>query len=338
MKAKPATIEDVAALAGVSVATVSRAIRNLPNVADPTREKVRVAAATLRYRANPSAASMRGGRTPTAAMVVPMLDSWYFSQVMAGAEAVLSEAGYDLLVFKVDSQETRHRLLAGPQIKRAEGLILVDIYLPLAEIQELQAGHLHVVSVGLEIDGASSVMVDDRGVAEEAVRHLVNLGHREIGLIGGEAASETQNTAVQKQRLAGYEAALVPAGIKRRNELQVSGEFSLEGGRSAMAALLDLELPPSAVFAMSDEMAFGALLELRTRRLSAPADMCIIGVDDHEFSQVVGLTTIRQSVTEHGAHAARMLLEHLEQPDLAPTRHMAGTSFIDRGSTRELKI
>jgi LacI family transcriptional regulator, repressor for deo operon, udp, cdd, tsx, nupC, and nupG len=336
LESRPSTIEDVAAHVGVSVATVSRALHNLPNVAPATRERVRRAAEELEYHPNPSAAAMRAGRTNTVALVVPMLDSWYFSQVMAGAEAVLSEAGYDLLLFKVDSDDSRKRLLSGPLVKRADGLILVDISLPEDERVRLLKATLKVVSVGIDIEGASSVMVDDCRIAKEAVAHLVELGHRDIAIIGGEVFVETARADTPKQRRLGYEAALAESGIERRPEFEVFGNFSVEGGDEAMTTLLNLPKRPTAVFAISDEMAFGALRQLFSRAMRAPRDMSIVGVDDHEFAEVVGLTTFRQEVADHGASAARLLLERLSDSSLGPVIHQAKTEFIERSSTARL--
>jgi len=336
LNSRPSTIQDVAAAVGVSVATVSRALHDLPNVAPATRERVRRAAEDLHYHPNPSAAAMRAGLTKTVALVVPVLDSWYFSQVMAGAEAVLSEAGYDLLLFKVDSDESRQRLLSGPLVKRADGLILVDIHVPDGERERLLQGAIKVVSVGIDLEGASSVMVDDRGLARDAVAHLIELGHRDIAIIGGEVFVQTARADTPKQRRLGYELALAEMGIDRRPEFEVFGNFSVEGGNEAMATLLDLHHRPTAVFAISDEMAFGAMRQLFGRGMRTPRDMSIVGVDDHEFAEVVGLTTFRQEVADHGASAATLLLERLADPSLGPTLHQARTEFIQRLTTAPL--
>ena len=329
---KPTTIEDVAREAGVSVATVSRALRGLPNVAPSTRDRVCKIAVALNYYADPSASALAAGRTRTIAMAVPVLDSWYFSQVMAGAEAVVAQAGYDLLLFTVDSDERRRRLFNGPLIKRADGLIVVDVRVPEEEAAALTAGPVTVVAVGMEIDGASSVMVDDRTIAFDAVTHLFELGHERVALIAG-LPDDPLRFNVPAERRAGYDAALEHAGIEQRPEYVVSGNFSMVGGRDAMRWLLDLDEPPTAVFAMSDEMAFGALREIWDRGLDAPKDISIIGVDDHEFAAMVGLTTVQQEVARHGAAAARMLLEHLDAPERVPERVLASTTFVERTTT-----
>ena len=330
---RPATIEDVAAAAGVSVATVSRALRGLPNVAPSTREKVRLVAEQLRYRADPSASRLAAGRTRTVAMAVPVLDSWYFSQVMAGAEAVLAAEGYDLLLFTVNTDEARRRAFSGPLLKRADALVLVDLRLTDEESRRLvRSGP--VASIGFEIEGASTVMVDDVGVGRQATEHLLGLGHTSIGLMHG-LTDDPLRFAVPERRREGYRAALAGAGIAHRPEHEVSGDFSVVGGREAMAAMLDLDDPPTAVFAMSDEMAFGALGALWERGLSCPGDVSIIGVDDHDVAEVLGLTTIQQEVAQHGAIAARAVLDQLDD-GAGARRHLAATAMVERRTTARL--
>ena len=325
-------IEHVAKLAGVSVATVSRALRGLPNVAEATREKVQAAADELKYRPDPSASALAAGRTRTVAMAVPMLDSWYFSQVMAGAEAILTAAGYDLLLFHVDSDERRRRLLDGPLVKRADGLILVDLRVPPDDLAPLLEAGVHVVTVGMEVRGCSAVLVDDVGAARSVIEHLLGLGHQRIGLIEG-LSDDPMRFSVPAARRRGYLEALAEVGGPTDPALRVSGGFSVVGGFEAMGALLDLDEPPTAVFAMSDEMAFGALRMLWERGLRVPRDVSIVGFDDHEVAAVLGLTTVQQQVGEHGAVAAELLLENLSTPGTAPSVRLAETSFVQRGTT-----
>lgn len=332
MKSRPVTIEDVAAAAGVSVATVSRALRGLPNVAPGTRERVQKVARELRYRPDPSASRLATGRTNAVAMAVPVLDSWYFAQVMAGAEAVLSHAGYDLLLFSIDSDQTRRRVLSGPLVKRADGLILVDLRVPPDESDELAAFGVKVVTIGFEVDGASMVAVNDRWIGRTAVEHLLGLGHRRIALMAG-LPDDPMRFAVPEHRREGYVAALAAEGVEPRDDYEVSGNFSVAGGQEAMERLLDLPEPPTAVFAMSDEMAFGAMRAVWDRGLRVPHDISVIGVDDHDFSHVIELTTIQQEVGEHGAVAARMMLEHLHDPKMLGRRHEATTKLVARRST-----
>ena len=326
---RPVTIEDVARAAGVSVATVSRALRGLPNVAPSTREKVCAVADELHYRPDPMASGLAAGRTRTVAMAVPVLDSWYFSQVMSGAEAVLSGAGYDLLLFSVDDDERRRRLLGGPLLKRADGLIVVDLRIPPEEAASLTASALAVVAVGIEFEGADSVVVDDHRIAFDAVTHLVGLGHSRIALIAG-LSDDPLRFHVPAERHRGYMDALAAAGLSPRADHVVAGNFSVDGGREAMSRLLDSAEPPTAVFAMSDEMAFGALRELWNRGLRAPDHLSIIGVDDHDFAEIVGLTTVQQEVPRHGEVAARMLLDRMAGEAAEVRRHIPTATFVPR--------
>jgi DNA-binding LacI/PurR family transcriptional regulator len=175
-------------------------------------------------------------------------------------------------------------------------------------------------------------MVDDLHIAEQAVGHLIGHGHRAIALIEGSSDDPLRFTVPEQRRL-GYLAALRAAGIEPRPEYEVRGDFSVESGREAMARLLELPDPPTSVFAMSDEMAYGALREVWDRGLDTPGHVSIVGVDDHEFSQVVGLSTVAQEVTEHGARAAELLLDQLSGTVESPVRHQATTRLVARRTT-----
>lgn len=329
---RPVTIDDVAELARVSVATVSRALRGLPNVAPTTRVRVEEAAETLRYRPDPAAARLATGRTTTVALAIPVLDSWYFTKVMAGAEAVLSGAGYDTLIFSLDSDETRHRVLTGPLVRRADGLILVDLHLYDDELRALLLHGVRIATIGYEIPGASTVIVDDRRVAREAVSHLTELGHRRIGLISG-ATDDPQGFAVPQLRREGYHDELRRNGIDIVPSFDVGGNFSVIGGYEAACELLALPEPPTAIFAMSDEMAFGVWRAASERGLSIPDDLSVVGIDDHEVSEVLGLTTVQQQVAEHGSVAAELLLRHLSGAVDEPQSHTVATGLVLRSST-----
>ncbi|MCP3910749.1 MAG: LacI family transcriptional regulator [Actinomycetia bacterium] len=330
------TIEDVAAEAGVSVATVSRALRDLPNVAPQTRARVVETAERLRYQPDPSASRLATGRTTTIAIAVPLLDSWYFSKVMSGAEAVLADTGYDLLIFAVENDEARRRVLSGPLVKRVDGLILIDVHVPQEESADFGSAmggdEVKVVCVGFSLPGASKVVVDDVGVARLAVSHLAELGHTRIALVGG-PTDDPLGSEVPRARRQGYVDTMQALDLPLRSDYEAGGHFSVTGGEEAGGCLLDTDDPPTAVFAMSDEMAFGVLEAARERGLDVPGDLSVVGVDDHEVARVLGLTTIKQRVAEHGAMAARSLLEHLEDPKLPARIHRAETSLVVRRTT-----
>ncbi len=310
-------IEDVAAAANVSVATVSRALRNLPNVAESTRDRVLTVAEQLNYRADPAASRLAAGRGSTITVVVPHLASWYFSTVVAGVEAVCAEAGFECLITAVDSIAACNRLLDEPAHleRRTDGLVLVNIPASEAQAESLRQRRVALATVGTRTPDHSSVSIDEFDTGRIAVEHMASLGHRRMGLISG-SGNDPMNFAVPRQRKAGFIEALRDADLQFDPSLVESGNFGIDGGQEAMAALLDRSEPPTGVFAMSDEMAFGALMELDRRSLRAGVDISLIGVDDHDVSRVLGLTTIRQRVAGQGAAAARAVLARISEPDI----------------------
>lgn len=325
-------IEDVAAAAGVSVATVSRALRGISHVAPSTRERVITAATHLGYQANPHASRLAAGRTNTMAMAVPVFNHWYFSEVVAAAEAVLADAGFDLLVSSISSGEARRRFITqAAHQKRADGVILVDLRVSPEEIDALSQSNVAAVTVGSRHPQFPSVTVDHASATEKAIEHLIGLGHQRIGLISGVPGGPLEFT-VPLQRRSAYHETLERAGLAHGPELEGTGNFTVDGGREAMAGLLKGSEGPTAVFAMSDEMAFGAMAAIRDRGLRIPDDIAVVGFDDHELAHVFQLTTVCQHVEVHGAIAARSLLNHHDHGEVV---HVSvPTELVVRSSTK----
>ncbi len=321
-RTRRATIEDVADAAGVSMATVSRALRGLPNVADATRERVAEVAAALDYQPDPAASRLAAGRTRTVTAVVPTFDSWYFATVVAGAEAVWSGAGYAVSVVVVPDDASRMRLLSDRTAleRHTDGLLLVELPVSADQIDSLRRRGIAVATVGSMRSAHPSVGIDDEAVGALAALHLTELGHVRVGVIGG-LRDDGRQVDVTALRLEGFEAGLREHALEPvRVHL---GNVGVDRGQAAMAALLDGDDPPTAVFAMSDELAFGALMELRDRGLRAGSDVSLVGVDDHEFARVVALTTIRQRVADQGATAAQALIAAMDGSSASSTAETA---------------
>jgi LacI family repressor for deo operon, udp, cdd, tsx, nupC, and nupG len=331
------TIEQVAHAAGVSVATVSRALRGLPNVAVTTRARVEEVARELNYRADPAASRLAAGRSRTVAVVVPHINSWYFANVVAGAEAVCAEDGYDLLILTAPNPASRHKVVttANALDRRVDGLIFVEVALTNKDVVDLGQRRLAVVTVGQETDVCSSVRIDNVAIGRIAVEHLVSLGHERIGILGGQA-EEPNVFDVPGQRIQGAEEALTDARLPLERNLIAPGDFTVEGGHQAAHDLLARDDRPTAIFALSDEMAFGAFIAARELDLDIPGDLSLVGVDDHEVAVVMGLTTVRQRVVEHGAMAARALLRRLAGAEQDSEHRVADVDLIIRRSTRTL--
>jgi DNA-binding LacI/PurR family transcriptional regulator len=332
------TIEDVALAAGVSVATVSRALRGLPNVAVSTRSRVRDTAAAMRYRPNPAASRLAAGRSRTVTVVVPTLNSWYFSTVVAGAEAVCAESDYDFLVVGLGSADERARFFAPlNQVEhRTDGLILVEVRPDGAQAASLRSRGIAISTVGARVEGFPSVRVDDVEVGRIAIEHLLDLGHDRVGVIGG-MPEDPMNFDVPKLRRQGVLDALAERGLALSDDLVAAGNFSIDGGAEAMSLLLDCGRPPTAVFAFSDEMAFGALMTAAARGVRVGRDISLIGVDDHEFSRVVDLTTVRQRVAWNGAAAARALISMMSEQRIDTFDQIAPIELVVRSTTGHLR-
>jgi len=304
-------IDDVARLAGVSTATVSRALRGLPTVSQTTRERVVEAAAQLGYIASPSASRLAGGKTRAVAVVVPRITPWFFSTVVEAAEERLHRAGYDLLLFNLGgSEHARQRLLYTSTLhKRVDALMLVAT--PLAESDFAAVTGLALpgvtVSAGTPVPGWPSVRIDDIATARTATDHLLSLGHRRIAHISGDPTDELAiSTHLDRRR--GFQQRLRSRGIEPDPALDVEATFTIAGGSKATAELLRRGEPPTAIFAASDEMAMGAIATLRSAGLRVPDDVSVIGVDDHDVAGVVGLTTVAQPAAAQGRIAAETLL------------------------------
>ncbi len=330
-RGKP-TIDDVAREAGVSVATVSRALRGLPSVADTTRRRVEETATRLNYQADPSAARLASGRTMTIALVAPFFGTWHTGEALAGIEEVLSRRGYDLLITASGlASDGDHFLETVTALEpRVDGVLTIDLYRRAEARQPTPRLPLPVVTIGELLDGHSGIAIADEEAAERATKHILDLGHRRIALM----TSPTQNASpVPDRRERGFRRAMAQGRGELDPSLIVDGRFELAGGVEAMAALLARDDPPTAVFCLSDLMAFGAMQACRERGVDVPGEMSIMGFDDQEVASAAGLTTMRQKVRTMGARAASMLIDRLENPNGVPVHVESAVDLVVRSST-----
>ncbi|GAB3282257.1 LacI family DNA-binding transcriptional regulator [Microbacterium lacusdiani] len=309
------SIAEVARLAGVSTATVSRALSGRGHVSAAARERVVAAARELGYVVSQAASSLASGRTRNIGIVLPFLNRWYFTTVLEGAQQRLMRSGYDVTLYNLagDGDERRtvfeHFLLR----QRVDAVIAVSLELTEPEVTRLHTLGKPLVGVGGPIPGVRTLAIDDVAVARLATEHLIGLDHRRIGLIGGDRASDADFHLPTKRRH-GWESALHEAGLDASPRLIANADFTVQGGYRAAKQLLGAPLRdrPTAIFAASDEMAFGAMLAARDLGLSVPHDVSIVGVDDHDQSEFFGLTTIAQFPREQGALAVDILMAQLE--------------------------
>ncbi len=325
------TIRDVAQAAGVSTATVSRALRGLPHVDPETRERVRRVAAELDYVVSPSASRLASGRTGTVAVITPFIDRWFFSTLLSGISDVLQESDVDLLVYEVGDPATSPGLPAERRLRgRVDGVIVVTLPTDAPRIADMLEIGLPTSFVGVRWPGVPSVCIDDAAAGRMATQHLINLGHERIGIISGRPQASTS----QANRALGYTTAMEGAGLGCDPSLEAFGYFTVAGGESAMTSLLSQPQPPTAVFAMSDDMAFGAIRALQRHGIRPGADIAIASIDGHDLAELLDLTTVGQPVAQMGRMAADALLARMLGQDVdGPDEITVPTTLTVRGST-----
>jgi DNA-binding LacI/PurR family transcriptional regulator len=326
------TIKHVAEAAGVSTATVSRVLSGLagvgPEISDRVREEVR----KLGYQPNRVARSLRVRTTRTIGVIIPDIENPFFTRVVRGIEEVLQAAEYSLLLANSNESPARERVaFATLQAEGAAGVIFTAAAGQRLDYRDLHAHQLPMVSIsrvlpGLKVD---TVTVGNVEGARMAVAHLIGLGHRRIGLISGPMSI---NTA--RDRQAGYEKALEDAGLPLVRDLVQFADFRQTGGYSAMEQLLQMRVPPTAVFAGSNLMTLGALQAIHERGLNIPGEIAIVGFDDMPWAVSLEppLTAVAQPAFEVGMAAARLILERLHEPG-RPIRHIVlETNLVVRAS------
>lgn len=330
-------IEDVAKAAGVSVATVSRALRGLPHVSPSTRLRVQQQADALGFVPSASAAGLASGRTLAFNVVVPTVSGWFYASVLEGIDAELRAADYDMVVFNLgalsgDRERVFHRSILR---KRGDALLALCIDFTADEREQLRTIGLPTVVVGGPVRGVRYVGIDEVAVARAATEHLIGLGHRDIlHITGGAEEGLGLNRRVPLDRLRGYESALQAADIVADPRRQLLGRFSVSESRAVVDELFETGgLLPTAIFAASDEMAMGAMLSIYDHGLSVPHDISVIGIDDHELSASFRLTTMAQNPFGQGSAATKLLLDELEGRSTRKTSIRLPVSLVERGST-----
>jgi LacI family repressor for deo operon, udp, cdd, tsx, nupC, and nupG len=331
------SIDDVARRAGVSTATVSRALSGNGRVSAAAHQKVTEAAAALDYVVSSSASSLASGRTKNVGLMVPYLTRWFFTSVVEGAQQALMRHGYDVTLYNLSGSVAERESVFDVflQRQRIDGIITVSLKLSGAEVERLRAFGKPVVGVGGPIDGVRTLTLDDDAVSSIATSHLLALGHTRIAHIGGSEDFDLE-FHIPANRRHGYQMALRNAGITPRPEYFSTADFTIEGGYHAAKQLLGSPLErPTAIFASSDEMAIGCILAARDLGLVVPRDISIIGIDGHELSEFFGLTTVAQYPEKQGAHAVKILMnllvpgKHPEIPENTPL----GYDLVVRSST-----
>ena len=327
------TIRDVARAAGVSTATVSRALRGLENVDPRTRDRIVAIAREMKFSVSPAASRLATGKAGAVGIVTPYVGRWYFTEVFSGLEAGLAPHDVDLLLHATGLPG---EVLSRPQSanerlrRRVDGVIVLGMPRDMVDSEGLNDIGVPVVLLGTTEEGYSSVSINDRLGAHMAVEHLVRQGHDRIAVISGRPQPEF--FMPENDRMAGYLDVHAEHGLLVDPALREYGHFTMRGGEGAMRALLHVRPRPTAVFCMSDEMAYGAIRAMNTAGLSPGRDIAVIGFDGHELAEVFELSTVEQPVRELGWDAALLLMRQISDRTPAEVIELS-TQLCVRAST-----
>ncbi|MBA4495347.1 LacI family DNA-binding transcriptional regulator [Paenactinomyces guangxiensis] len=304
---------DVAKLAGVSVATVSRVLAGSGKVSKNTKEKVERAMKELNYKPNKLARNLRKLESKTIVVVIPDISNPFFTDVIRGIQQVAQQHDYYVLLGDTGN-DVKAELDFIDLIKEraADGVILVTARTSPEKILEI-AQEVPLVVACEYIKGAhlSMVTIDNVSSSQKVVDHLVSLGHRRIGFISGPL-----NVIISRDRLKGYVSGLKKHGLEQDSSLIQEGDFTISSGFESANRLLDLAEPPTAVFASNDEMAIGTIKAIKNRGFQVPGDIAVVGFDDIQIATVIepALTTVSQPKFEIGRCTMEILLELIQNP------------------------
>lgn len=310
------SLAEVARRAGVSKATASRALSGAAHVSPAARERVATAASDLGYVVSSTASSLVTGRTKNVGVITPFINRWFFAEVLEGIEGALIRAGYDLTLFRLPSEpEQRSRLFHYFLVrKRVDAIVCVGVALTPTEVELIHTLRRPAVGIGGAIPGITTMSIDDVQATGLATRHLISLGHTRIVHIGGDLG-EQMDFEVHARRLAGFRQAMDEAGLAHDDDFRTT-TFSVPGGYEAGLALLaDPQSRPTAIVAGCDEIAIGVITAARQLGIVVPSGLSVVGIDDHPYADMFGLTTVCQRPGEQGEQAVDLVVHAMADDD-----------------------
>ncbi|MFN8634490.1 MAG: LacI family DNA-binding transcriptional regulator [Chloroflexota bacterium] len=328
-------IKDIAKELGVSLATVSRALADSPDISAETKERVWATAEALNYLPNLMARSLRSRRTRVIGVVVQEVASEFGAHAIRGIHDELNRCGYQMLLSSGSTSAEQERTAVSTLLERSvDGLIVADAFHHLVDAlpAELESGRLPVVFVNRRSKSstaASFVGPDDVFGGYLATEHLIGHGHRRIAYLSGPVEWQAS-----WDRLDGYRRALADYGLPFEERLVERGDWAVASGHEATARLLDQADPPTAIFVANDVMAAGAIDAARERGLAPPADLALVGFDAREMSRYLrpALTTVTRPTYEVGRTAAGLLVEQMQKLRTGPTMVAVRGRLVYRAS------
>lgn len=326
------TIKEVAKEAGVSPATVSRALGGYGYVKESTRRRIEEAARRLGYRPNAVARSMVKGSTQTIGLIISDIANPFFPQVVRGIEDVANRLGYTVILCNSDEDSQKERNYIDVLVsRRVDGLIVTSTAENASHLGTLKERQLPVVLLDRPLyhGDLDVVTVDNAEGARTAIRHLVDLGHRRIGIISG-----PRRVATMAERVRGYKEALAECGIPLDPELIYFGDLRESGGYEGLRHLMGLADPPTAVFTTDNRTTTGALTAAWEIGIRIPDELSLVAFDDMPWMRLLTppITVVQQPTYELGSKAASLLFERIGTPDLPQQVVQLHCKLIERSS------
>lgn len=325
-----ATIRDVARRAGVSVATVSRAVNGHSSVSPETRDRINRVSAELNYTPHAGARSLSIARTQSIGVVLPDVFGEFFSELLRGMDREASERGYHLMLSNIHADMARVTRAVGSMRGRVDGVIVMAPQLETKQLVATLPPGMPALLLNCERNRSHPVIgIDNQAGALAMTRHLIDLGRRHIVHIGGPAANLDA-----RERLLGYQQAMARYAPGAPVTV-VEGAFDDPSGAAAVRQLLADGTPVDAIFAANDMMAIGALYWLRQNGFSVPGDIAVAGFDDIPLAHYLGLTTMRVNVDQLGARAVARLVGMIKDDEAGTKAEVIKPELVIRESTRQ---
>lgn len=327
------TIKDVAKRAGVGIGTVSRVLNGGNSVRHSTREKVEDAIKELDYTPNLQARRLVTGKSLTVGVIAPFFTSQSVVERLRGIENVFAASDYDLIIYNIDNIERLNKYVKQLSVEeKVDGLIVISRELDPSQIAKLELANIKVVILDAESSHLSSVTIDDVAGGYNATQHLINLGHKCIGMVADIFERQLGNDS-SKDRFTGYKKALEENSLPYNPDLVLDLGLSRQDGYQMASRLLRLPNRPTAIVAASDVLASGVLQAAREMNINIPYDLSVIGYDDIELAEFMNLTTIRQPLFDSGKSAAELLLAEMNNLEQEAQHTQLRTSVVIRGTT-----
>lgn len=336
MRSSQVTIKDIAKHLGVSASTVSRALKDHPDISEETKRMVKDLAAKLKYQPNAVALSLKNSRSNTIGVIIPEMVHYFFSQVISGIEDVAYDAGYTVVICQSNERYVREVANANALLAQRVDGILVSISKETKDLEHLNNIEDHNIPMVLfdrqcpEIE-ADSVIIDDFNAAYQATKHLLTLGRKRIAHLGG-----PMNLAIGRQRKAGYLQALKDFNIEIDEALFFEAN-TFEDAPGCIQKMMQYKNPPDGVFAVNDLTAIGAMQAIQNLGFHIPKDISVVGFSDGRFSNIINpkLTSVDQHGYEMGRKATEILIRRIaeDQREYEPVTEVIPGTLIVRDSS-----